>query len=251
MEIITSLENKKIKMFESLRMKKYRDKYGLFIVEEVHLIEEAIRNIALNTLIIRSDLENIFDFPNVMRVSDQVMKKLSGNVSLNDYIGICDCDEGIFSPEARTQIVLEDVQDPGNVGTILRTALSFGFRDIILSKGCADIYNEKTVKASQGAIFDLNILRYDTDIIIRHLKTWKYPIIVTALRDSGDLEEFECPARYALVFGNEGKGVSEKMLGAADEKIRIEMEGFDSLNVAIAAGICMYRFKMKGKQKAG
>ncbi len=247
MEIITSLENKKIKMFESLRMKKYRDKYDLFIVEEVHLIQEAIRNVALDTLIIRNDLANIFDFPNVMRVSDQVMKKLSGNVSLNDYIGICDCSKGIFAPESRTQIVLEDVQDPGNVGTILRTALSFGFKDIILSKGCADVYNEKTVKASQGAIFDLNIVRYDTDEIISRLKTWKYPVIVTALKDSDDLEDFSPAARFALVFGNEGKGVSEKMLQAADKKIRIRMEGFDSLNVAVAAGICMYRMKIKGE----
>ena len=235
-------------MFESLKKKKYRDKYGLFIIEEVHLIEEAMKNFALETLIVREGVDSIFDFSDTIFVSDQVMKKLSGNVSLNDYIGICSIDKGTFKPEYQKYIVLEDVQDPGNVGTILRTALSFGFEDVILSTGCADVYNEKTIKASQGAIFHLNIVRMETDHIIKLLKLWKYQIIVTALNDSTDLEDFDVSKRYALVFGNEGNGISGKMMEAADDRIRIKMENFDSLNVAIAAGICMYDFRRKRKE---
>ena len=236
-------------MFESLKKKKYRDRYGLFIVEEEHLIEEAMKNFALETLIVREGVDSIFDFSDTICVSDQVMKKLSGNVSLNDYIGICSITEGDFNPEFQRYIVMEDVQDPGNVGTILRTALSFGFENVILSTGCADIHNEKTIKASQGAIFHLNIVRLETDHIIRLLKVWKYQIVVTALNDSTDLDSCSVPERYALVFGNEGKGISGKMMEAADEKIRIKMDNFDSLNVAIAAGICMYDFRRKRKER--
>ena len=243
MEIITSAENKRVKLYESLKMKKYRDKNGLFIVEEVHMIEEAIKARLLDTLIIRGETDDIFDFSNTLRVSDPIMKKLSDNVSLNDYIGICRLKENRINFNGSTIVILDDVQDPGNVGTIIRTAYSFGYRNIVLTKGCADLYNEKTIKATQGALFHLNVIRSERHKIVEKCCQENYKIISTALEDSIPLSQAEKPERFALVFGNEGKGISQFIKDNSDQLVRIEMDSFDSLNVAVAAGICLYKYR--------
>lgn len=243
MEIITSVENRKIKMYASLNNSKYRKQYGLFLVEEVHMIQEALKANLLDTLIIRENCENIFDFENVIHVSDAVMKKISDNVSLNSYVGVVKVKQYSFNSDCKKTVILENVQDPGNVGTIIRTAHSFGYENIILSNDCADLYNSKTVKSTQGALFYSNILRMDINEALQLCRDNGYYITATALNDSVEMKKSVVSDRTALVFGNEGKGLKPQTVQMCDQSVRIEMDGFDSLNVAVAAGICMYYFK--------
>ena len=140
-------------------------------------------------------------------------------------------------------IVLDDVQDPGNVGTIIRTALSFGYDAVLLSAHSCDIYNEKVIRSTQGALFHIPVIRGDVHEMLIKLKQSKIKILATSLRDATALRKIRIPEAFALVFGNEGKGVSEEVLQLADTHVYIEMHTFESLNVAVAAGICMYAFK--------
>ena len=144
-------------------------------------------------------------------------------------------------------VYLDELQDPGNVGTILRTCLAFGYQDVFLSKGCASAYSSKTLSSSQGAIFKHNIkegnLSPEEDIL--SLKEKGYKILATDLKSSDPLKELNIEKPYALILGNEGKGVNPKILSLADKKVRIEMDGIDSLNVGVAAGILLYELKKK------
>ncbi|MBO4537891.1 MAG: RNA methyltransferase [Erysipelotrichaceae bacterium] len=241
MEVIRSLENSRIKLYNSLKMKKYRDRHQLFLVQERHLIQEAIRNDCLDTLIIREGAENPFDLE-CLTVSAEVMKKLSENESLNDCIGVCRISEGKLA-EPRRLIVLEDVQDPGNVGTIIRTAHCFGYDGVLLSDRCADLYNAKTVSACQGAIFAIPVIRRSMDEILEYLKDRKITVYGTSLKESRYLSGIRPAEKFALVFGNEGQGLSEKTLKGCDECFKIEMDNFDSLNVAAAMAIASYEMR--------
>jgi len=140
-------------------------------------------------------------------------------------------------------VALDGVQDPGNLGTIIRTAVSFGFDEVILSPDCADLYNEKTVRATQGALFHIPCARGDLGEAIAGLKQQGFAVHATALDSSVPLQQLEETEKMAFVFGNEGQGVTEKIQKESDSRVRIEMEGFESLNVAVAAGIVMYRFR--------
>ena len=210
MELIRSLENSRIKLYRSLKMKKYRDRYGLFIIQEKHLIEEALRHNRLEELIRVENAENVFPVEGLI-VSREIMNSLSDNQSPNDFIGIGRITEQKLQHDDRL-IVLEDVQDPGNVGTIIRTASCFGYDGVLLSNKCADIYNSKTVSACQGAIFSIPVIRMDVKDIIDYLK-------------------------------DEGQGLTDETISSCDECFKIEMENFDSLNVAMAMAIASYHFR--------
>ena len=134
------------------------------------------------------------------------------------------------------------MQDPGNVGTILRTALAFGFKDVILSKGCAFKYSFKVIQSSQGSIFKLNVVSNDKDFLFS-LKNRGYKLISTSLdKDSKFLSEinFNKDSKYVVILGNEGQGISKDIQEKSDIKIKIEINDIDSLNVGVAGGIIMY-----------
>lgn len=238
--IITSVNNQLIKKIESLKRKKFRDEYGLFVVQETHMIEEALKAGCIDTLIIREGCDNVFGIEAVY-VSDNVMKKISSNVSLNDYVAVCRKLDS--KPDSiNTAIVLENVQDPGNVGTIIRTAYAFGYDAVYLLDGCADEYNEKTIQSSQGAIFHIPVLRGNLEEV-KVLKNNGLHIVATTLSSSHYLREAEKHDKFALLFGNEGNGLSDDATLLADENIKIEMCNFESLNVANAMAICSYFYK--------
>ena len=241
MEIIRSLENSRIKLFNSLKMKKYRDRHQLFLVQENHLIKEALKSGCLDTLILREDVDNPFDHE-AIRVSSEVMRKLSDNESLNDAIAVCRMREGKLTDPHRL-IVLEDVQDPGNVGTIIRTARCFGYDGVLLSSRCADLYNAKTISACQGALFELPVIRKDIREILEYLRANGIRSYGTSLKESRFLAQIVPAERFALIFGNEGQGMSEETLKRCDECFKIEMDNFDSLNVAIAMAVASYQMR--------
>ncbi|MBQ6655487.1 MAG: RNA methyltransferase [Erysipelotrichaceae bacterium] len=241
MEVIRSLENSRIKLYRSLKMKKYRDRYGLFIIQERHLIEEAIRYGRLEELICVEDAVNDFDIECTF-VSREVINSLSDNQSPNECIGIGRIvDEQL--PKSGRLIVLEDVQDPGNVGTIIRTAACFGYDGVLLSDRCADIYNSKTVSACQGAVFAVPVIRRSMAEIMDYLKANGIRTYGTSLREERYLQSVRPAEKYALIFGNEGQGLTEETLKKCDECFKIEMDSFDSLNVAIAMAISAYHFR--------
>lgn len=239
---ITSVSNANVKAWIKLKEKKGRDKAKQLIVEGRHLIEEAYQANCLTCLILLkgTSYPNI-DLP-VYEVPKEIIQRLTSLTSQETILGICDFPTPMIQKKERF-ILLDDVQDPGNVGTIIRTAISFGYDAILMSKGCADVFNEKVIRSTQGGIFHLPILRDDRKALLEFCEQeclWMY---ATSLHEAKKLTEIKCNHPYVLVFGNEGSGVSQQVLDACDESIKIPMEGFESLNVAVAAGICMYEFR--------
>ncbi len=241
--LISSTDNPRVREWDKLKQGKYRDRLQLFIVEQPHMIEEAISAGVLDTLLVRESVDNRFDFP-CITVSDSVMKKLSANSSLNDYLGICHYLKQ-QQPHGDCFIVLDNVQDPGNVGTIIRTAHCLGYDGIFMNKGCAGLYNSKTVQSSQGALFHIPIMIRDTVETISDLRKMGVSVTATSLKAEKSLQEKEKKERFALVFGNEGQGLTQNIEDVCDDLVRIEMQNFDSLNVAVAMGICSFVMKNK------
>ncbi|MDO4377611.1 MAG: RNA methyltransferase [Erysipelotrichia bacterium] len=241
MEIITSLDNANVKMWCSLKQKKNRDKYGLFMVEEKHLIEEAAQVNLVVTLIARKGKKSFIRL-NPTYVSDQVMAKIQNNKSLNDYVAICRIPPIKIDYGGRF-VILENVQDPGNVGTIIRTSLAFGYDGVFLTGDCADIYNEKTVQASQGAIMRMPLERTTLKKAIDFVHSQQGKIIATLPKSEYNLSQATKYDKYAILLGNEGNGLSKEAIKYCDESVRIEMDSFESLNVASAAAICLYFYR--------
>ena len=243
MNEITSVNNLRVKQWVKYHEKKYRDQDGLFLVEGEHLIQEALQAGLLKTLILSADCPYAFNFDGEsFMVTEEIMKKLRSTVSINSCIGVCQMKETSISLGDKV-ILLDDVQDPGNAGTIIRTAYSFGFDAVVFSKHSVDIYNEKLVRSTQGALFHLSVLKGDLPDIIHELKQNGLAVYGTSLHHAKGLSAFSNGSKTALVFGNEGKGVSEEILNLCDDLIFIEMQQFESLNVAVAAGICCYKFR--------
>lgn len=240
---INSLTNTKVKKWIRYKEKKYRDSDGKFLVEGEHLLEEAYHAGLLETIVMVKNyvLNDCFSDIETYIVSDEIMNKLSFHVSKEKVMGICNfpIEKGL----GNRIILLDGVQDPGNVGTIIRSALSFGFDSVVLSKQSADIYNDKVIRSTQGAMFHIPVYRKDILEVIHKLKEKNIPIHVTSLTNASPLKQVKKPESVALVFGNEGKGVSKEVIDLADECVYIEMDTFESLNVAVAAGICMYEYK--------
>ncbi len=245
--MINSVSNTKVKAWARLKQRKGRSDSGLFIIQQPHLITEAIKAEAVDTLLIRQGCDNPFKLTPQF-VSDSVMRKLSTNVSLNDYLAICRQPE-YDKINFQRVIVLENVQDPGNVGTIIRTAVGFGYDAVFLDEGCADVYNEKTIAASQGALFGIPLIRQDMEKTMAALRANRTVVIATTPHQADPLLQSQIPDQYALVFGNEGTGLSDKLLADADQRIKIEMDNFESLNVAVAAAITAYYFRYSKRLK--
>ena len=157
MEIIKSLQNDKIKQLVKLHNKKYRNINKQFLVEGEHLINEALMSNCVSLLILSEDYNSNFNFNGkIIYVTQDVMNKLSQNVSEVKMIAMCEM-QNTRCDDFDNFIMLDNLQDPGNVGTIIRTALSFNFSKIYLSKNCVDIYNDKLIRSTQGAIFKSDI----------------------------------------------------------------------------------------------
>lgn len=251
MKIIKSLQNEQIKGFARLKEKKYREETGLFLVEGDHLVRMAKESNSLVTLLVaEEELENyldIIDEENTIIVNESIINKLSFTKTPQNVIGIAK--QNVFDKkEVNRVLVLDTLQDPGNVGTLIRSALAFNYDKIYVSESTVDIYNEKVIRASQGAIFKINVVKKELNEIYRILKNNNFHIIVTSLTDNSIyLEEVNKVEKFAIVLGNEGNGVSEVSLKNASSIVKIRMsDKIDSLNVAVAGSIVMYNL-MGGK----
>lgn len=251
---ITSKDNKIIKSVRSLSKKSNREKMGCFIVEGKRIVEEAIRDIPekIGYVIIshsfkdkNTDTYNSLNRSglNVYLVPDYIFDSISDTETPQGILAVSDfCDNKINKGERL--LILDGISEPGNMGTIIRTAEAMGFNDIILCGNTVDIYSPKVVRSTMGSLFRLNFKTENNYDFINQLKSDGYKIYATALTSSLSLEEVEPADKSAIVIGNEAHGVSEDILSSSDINIRIDMEGqIESLNAAVAAAITMYKFK--------
>lgn len=243
--IITSFDNDKVKYLKKLSKKKYRDLYNEFLVEGRHLVIEAYKHNMLKEIILCDGEVTPFDVPYAV-VSYEVMKKISEVETPQKIMGLCKkLDDTTIGSRI---LLLDEIQDPGNMGTIIRSAVAFDIDTIILSKNCVDLYNPKVVRSTQGMLFHIPILIYDFDELLPMLKELKIPIYATRVEygtDVSTLKEDE-KKRFALLMGNEGNGVHPEYLELSDKNLYIPMSnGVESLNVAIATSILLYELRNK------
>jgi len=232
MEVIKSSDNKKYKSLKKLLTKKEREKTKTFLIEGKNIIEEAKKHNKILTYI-TDDLNKVED--NIFYVDKKLKESLSSLKNSNEDIALVKYLD-IKEVSTDTILLIDDVRDPSNLGTILRTALAFNIKDVVLSLNTVDLYNPKVLRASEGAIFSLNILREDLIGFISKHKDYK--VLSTSLK-ANDLKALKTNKKM-IVIGNEGKGVSEEILKISDDYLKIPIKNIDSLNVAIATSIILF-----------
>lgn len=246
---ITSISNETIKYFISLNDKKTRMNAKRFIVEGYHLVNEASKTNLLEA-IISTDEKELKKINNVKRylVNDAIINKIATTKNPQNILGIVKMlDHNITNlvpiiKENKTKLImLDDVNDPGNLGTIIRTAAGLGYDGIIMSPNTVDLYNEKVIRSTQGVMFKIPIIKANLQEVIKLLKKEKVFCIGTALTNAKDVKHITKKDKFAICLGNEAKGISKEVLDNMDENVRIAMKNdVESLNVSIAAGIIMY-----------
>lgn len=239
MKTITSLSNPLIKSYYKLREKKNRDIDKLFLVEGYHLVSEAKKSNLLETVLITNEVDYIDGVTNIL-VSREIIEKLSFVKSPQMIIGVCNYFQEYDLTDTK-YIILDNVQDPGNIGTLVRSALGFGINSIIFSEKSVDIYNDKFLRSTQGAIFNVKIFKGNIKNYINILKQKGIKIIGTSLNNSYDLKSLQIQDNYAIILGNEANGVSKEILDITDINVKINIsKKLESLNVAVAGSIIMY-----------
>ena len=243
MTIITSKANSVVKNAKKLHQKKYRK--SAYLIEGWHLFEEAVQAAVTIEKIfaLESYREQLVAFPQTVWVSEDILLDLADSQTPQGIVAVVqkeeveqvDLNQGKF-------LFLEDVQDPGNVGTIIRTADAAGFTGVIVSDKSADIYSLKTLRSMQGSHFHLPIYRMSSQRLLEGAKEADIPVLATTLsKDSVDYRELPPIENFVLVMGNEGQGISPLMAESADQLVHISMKGqAESLNVAVAAGILIF-----------
>ncbi len=240
---ISSLENKKIKEYLKLKQKKYRDSYNEFIVEGEHLVLEALKSGALICCLVLESYEFDIDFP-ITFVTKDILLSLSDLTTFSPVVGICK-KVSFESISKNKTLVLDGIQDPGNLGTIIRTSKAFGVDRILLSEDCVDLYNSKVIRATQGIIFHLPVVRCNILEEIKKLKDSGIVIYGTDVNNGVSLKDFKMNDNksFCLIMGSEGSGVSSDVKKLVDFNIYIDMdEMVESLNVSIATSIILYEF---------
>ena len=251
--VITSKDNEFIKNIKKLKDKKYRDERNEFIVEGIKMVGEAIKEDAnIKNIIICDDCYNNCEIPSEIKYEIAKRKIIYVSQKVFDSITDVTNPQGILAVVEKNKVndidykqdfflILDDIQDPGNIGTILRTADSINLNQIIVSSKTADAFNPKVVRSTMGAIFRINVIVCD-DLsgVISQLKKHKVKIAATDLKTDKSIYDVDYK-KTAVIIGNEANGVSEKLLERADVKIKIPMTGkTESLNAAVATGIILY-----------
>lgn len=246
--LITSLDNERIKGYIKLKDRKYRKKTNTYIIEGRHLVLEAYKAGKIIELILEKDEVLPLDLP-IVYVTNEIISRISEMETPSTIMALCCMDE---SSEVKGDkiLMLDGVQDPGNLGTIIRSALAFNVDTIVLSLECVDLYNPKVIRSTQGMMFNMNIVRCDLEPIIENLKQQEVPIYGTRVEyglDVTTLKEKD-RKRYGLIMGNEGQGVRNEILEMCDKYIFIDMnDKVESLNVAVATSIILYELNKVGE----
>ena len=239
--VITSLNNDKVKELVKLKDKKYRDKYNIFFVEGYDIVYEAYKNNLIKELYVLEGTNVLMDIEYTY-VSRDVMKKISDMESISEYYAVCykkkELDIG------NRIIILDNIQDPGNLGTIIRSSVAFNFDTVVLSKTTVDLYNPKVIRSTKGMLFNVNIIVREIDKFIDTLDD--YVIYGTDVVNGNNIKNEDIPEKMGIVIGNEGRGISDKIKRLCNKFIYIGMnESCESLNASVAASILMYEVNNK------
>lgn len=256
MQSISSKENELIKHIKKLKDKKERDISNEYVIEGIKLIQEAIQeNVNIKQIIVCDDCDKTEGIPKDLMYEIAKYDCVYVTKKIFKYISEVQEPQGILAVIEKNNldkdidynqdiiVALNDVQDPGNLGTILRTVDSIGLTQILVSKGTADSYNPKVVRSTMGAIFRIKIIECeDLEKILKEIKKHKFKIVVTSLQTENTIYEINYNKKV-IVIGNEAKGVEQKIQQIADEKIKIPMLGkTESLNASVATGIVLYEY---------
>ncbi|KGX84826.1 TrmH family RNA methyltransferase [Pontibacillus marinus] len=241
--MITSVQNKTVKSWRKLQKKRDREKEQSFMVEGFHLVEEAVNSSwDVKEIIVREDV----DLPNEWQsykwfsVTDEVFNAITETEHPQGVAAVINMREPEWGNFSRV-LVLDAIQDPGNLGTLIRTADAAGFDAIIAGKGTVDPYNDKALRSTQGSIFHIPVFQGDLKEWLPYIKDKGLSIWATSLKNANEYHTVEPTSPVALLVGNEGAGVQEEYLQFADQSVTIPIFGqAESLNVAIASGILMY-----------
>ena len=256
MQTITSKDNELIKHIRKLKDKKYRDESNEYVVEGVKLVEEAVKeNAKIKQIIVCEDTTRTYEIPThimleiakyeCISVSDKIFNIITQVTSPQGLMAIIEKNAQNAKIDYTQDIivVLDDVQDPGNLGTILRTVDSIGLNQIIVSKGTADAFNSKVVRSTMGAIFRIKIIEVENLAqVIKEMRKHHFKLMVTSLQTKNSIYDIDFNKKI-IVIGNEANGVSKEIQDMADEKAKIPMLGrTESLNASVAAGVVMYEY---------
>lgn len=237
--LISSLDNHRIKEAIKLRDKKYSLSEGLYLVEGEHLVIEALKNNLLRDLFVLEGYERDYRVGYDL-VTEKVMKKLSDLKSVPRVLGVVQMKE--VKDIGEKIVLLDDIQDPGNAGTIIRNSVAFGIDTIIFSKESVNPYKDKVVRSAQGMIFNINIIIDDLPKRIKEIKEKNIKVIGTSLKTKRNIRTLKKHEKYAVVLGNEGKGMSEEISKMCDISYKIGMtDKCESLNVGVSSGIILYK----------
>ena len=256
MQVITSKDNELIKHIKKLKDKKERDLSNEYIIEGIKLIQEAIQeNAKIKQIIICDDCEKTESIPKELMyeiakqeciyVTNKVFDSITEVMNPQGILAIIEKQSKEIQIDDKQDIILalDDIQDPGNLGTILRTADSIGLTQILVSKGTADCYNPKVVRSTMGAIFRVKIIECE-DLVktLKEIKKHKFEIVVSSLQTDNSIYDINYHKKV-IVIGNEANGVKKEIQDLADKKIKIPMLGkTESLNASVATGIILYEY---------
>ncbi|MFD1018979.1 TrmH family RNA methyltransferase [Thalassobacillus hwangdonensis] len=243
--MITSIQNTRVKEWNKLKKRKGRKQTGSFLVEGFHLVEEAYNGgWEVREVILREDVEapDWLADTTVTEVSNQVFSAIADTETPQGIAAVIALRQEPEIDFGRV-LMVDAVQDPGNLGTLIRTADAAGYDAVILGNGTVDPYNDKVIRATQGSIFHIPILQGSLTEWTERLKADGVQVVASALEGAQPYNSSSDPQKTALIVGNEGAGISPELLEIADERVYIPIRGkAESLNVAVAAGILMYHF---------
>ena len=239
--VITSLENGKVKDVVKLQSKKYRDLTNTFVVETEHLVEEAEKAGIIKDLFLVED--EFVDNNDTYFVTNEVMKKMSSMESPSNVLAVCEKNNSkeIIGDKI---LLIDGVQDPGNLGTIVRSSVAFGVTTIVLSPDTVDLYNPKVIRATEGMFCHINIITMDLEEAINIIKSKGIKVYGTNVVDGVSVTSITDKNKYALIVGNEGNGVKQNIQDLSDANLYIPMkENVESLNVGVACSILLYELE--------
>ncbi len=244
--MITSIQNAKVKKWRKLHQRKERMKDRAFLIEGEHLLEEAVSAGAEIREVITAKkkyLPQFLENVNITEVSNEVFTHISRTEAPQGIAAVIGMNTGTQVTGARV-LLIDAVQDPGNLGTMIRTADAAGFDAVVLGAGTVDVYNDKVIRATQGSLFHIPVMNADLAKTAAGLKEQGFCIWAAALDQAKVYNQIHVPEKIALIVGNEGAGIRGTMINQADEIVTIPIYGrAESLNVSVAAGILMYHIR--------
>lgn len=233
--MIESLTNDKVKLLVKLKLKKNREKYNLFIVEGNHLVKEAVKKNYIKEIYLLQGEKNTYG--EVTYVTENILKKITNLKTPPKVIGLC-----FYLKEEDINgnaLIIDNLKDPGNLGTLIRSAVAFNYDTVIISKESVSIYNPKTIQATEGMLFNINIIIDNLSNKIKELKEKGYIIYGTDVKRG--LKPTKELQKHALIIGNESEGISKEIKQLSDRNLNIKMNTeCESLNAAISGSILMY-----------